>query len=142
MSRHGKVQTDYCRTSHKKRFPDKPAAVKALHLSVGARKINPRSRRAEHRVYWCAQCNGWHLTSWAWHPNQLLTGAPRWHSLGQGRGAGRSLKSAGKWPTERHRVRLALHQARRQYSFPVDGPSRKDMDEPRVKPGYVCSWDS
>jgi len=56
-----------CPVSGKVRFRDKREARDALHLAVATRSLREAAgescRRQECRMYLCASCNGWHLTS-------------------------------------------------------------------------------
>lgn len=48
--------------SGKRRFPDKRAALSALHTAQQNR-AEGQARRRECRVYRCGACRGWHMTS-------------------------------------------------------------------------------
>ena len=56
-----------CAESGKVRFRDKREARDALHLAVATRRLREAAgetcRRQECRMYLCASCSGWHLTS-------------------------------------------------------------------------------
>lgn len=56
-----------CEATGKVRFRDKREAQAALHSAVAARQLREAEgricRRQEQRMYECASCNGWHLTS-------------------------------------------------------------------------------
>ena len=56
-----------CEATGKVRFRDKREAQAALHRAVAARQLREAEghtcRRQEQRMYECASCNGWHLTS-------------------------------------------------------------------------------
>ncbi len=65
-SRH-KRHLGQCPATGKIRFRDKREAQAALHQAVATRQLRETDghtcRRQERRMYECASCSGWHLTS-------------------------------------------------------------------------------
>lgn len=64
---HRRASLRDCQHTGKRRFRDHQEAVVALHKAVAARARADAhdvvTARRERRAYFCASCNGWHLTS-------------------------------------------------------------------------------
>ena len=56
---------------HKRKF-DKIGAAIALSTIKGRNRLNNDWNRRELRMYYCKECDAWHLTSWS-RPNKKLT---------------------------------------------------------------------
>lgn len=70
-------QLPLCPASGKVRFRERAQAQVALRLSLweqtNAGRAGMTTRRRETRAYRCADCSGWHLTSWARPPRRAMS---------------------------------------------------------------------